>query len=58
MIGFLELFVHILVSPLRTQARMEGEIVLLWHQLNVLRQRLRRCFRRTYVARIGWMTGV
>jgi hypothetical protein len=39
MIDFLELFVHILVSPLKTQARLEAEIVLLRHQLNVLRQR-------------------
>jgi transposase InsO family protein len=41
MIGFLILFVHILVSPFRTQARLEAEIVLLRHQLNVLRQRVR-----------------
>jgi hypothetical protein len=39
MIDFLELFVHILVSPFKTQARLEAEIVLLRHQLNVLRQR-------------------
>jgi transposase InsO family protein len=41
MIGFLILFVHILVSPFRTQARLEAEIVLLRHQLNVLRQSAR-----------------
>jgi transposase InsO family protein len=39
MIDFLKLFVHILVSPFKTQARLEAEIVLLRHQLNVLRQR-------------------
>src|SRR6266850_4013820 len=39
MIDFLELFVHILVSPFKTQARLEAEIVLLRHQVNVLRQR-------------------
>src|SRR5258708_40146960 len=40
MIDFLELFVHILVSPFKTQARLEAEIVLLRHQVNVLHQRL------------------
>src|SRR5882762_3383147 len=40
MIGFLILLVHILVSPFKTQARMEAEIVLLRHQLSVLRQRV------------------
>jgi hypothetical protein len=39
MIAFLSLFLHILVSPFKTQARLEAEIVLLRHQLNVLRQR-------------------
>ena len=39
MIDFLELFVHILVSPFKTQARLEAEIVLLRHQVNVLHQR-------------------
>jgi transposase InsO family protein len=39
MIAFLSLFLHVLVSPLKTQARLEAEIVLLRHQLNVLRQR-------------------
>jgi hypothetical protein len=39
MIDFLKLFLHILVSPFKTQARLEAEIVLLRHQLNVLRQR-------------------
>jgi transposase InsO family protein len=40
MIALLNLFVHVLVSPFKTQARLEAEIVLLRHQLNVLRQRL------------------
>jgi hypothetical protein len=39
MTAFLSLFVHILVSPFRTQARLEAEIVFLRHQLNVLRRR-------------------
>jgi transposase InsO family protein len=39
MIGFLILFLHVLVSPFKTQARLEAEIVLLRHQLNVLRRR-------------------
>src|SRR5712671_1049829 len=40
MIAFLILFVHVLVSPFKTQARLEAEIVLLRHQLSVLRQRV------------------
>lgn len=40
MIGFLILFLHVLVSPFKTQARLEADIVLLRHQLNVLRQRV------------------
>jgi len=39
MISFLSLFVHVLVSPFKTLARLEAEIVLLRHQLNVLRRR-------------------
>jgi hypothetical protein len=38
MIAFLSLFRHILMSPFKTQARLEAEIVLLRHQLNVLRR--------------------
>ena len=37
MIGFLILFFHVLISPFKTQARPEAEIVLLRHQLGVLR---------------------
>src|SRR4029077_19562879 len=40
MIGFLILFFHVLISPFKTQARLEAEIVLLRHQLSVLRQRV------------------
>src|SRR5258705_1239025 len=40
MIGFLILFLDVLVSPFKTQARLEAEIVLLRHQLGVLRQRV------------------
>src|SRR5437879_8100187 len=39
MIAFLILFLHVLLSPFKTQARLEAEIVLLRHQLSVLRQR-------------------
>ncbi len=37
MIAFLSLFLHILVSPLKTHARLVAEIVTLPHQLNVVR---------------------
>ena len=40
MIAFLSLFLHVLISPFKTQARLEAEIVLLRHQLGVLRQRV------------------
>jgi transposase InsO family protein len=40
MVGFLILFLHVLVSPFKTQARLEAEIVLLRHQLSVLRRRV------------------
>src|SRR5260370_6729736 len=35
MIGFLILLLHVLVSPFKTQARLEAEIVLLRHQYRV-----------------------
>jgi hypothetical protein len=38
MIAFLSLFVHLLVSPFKTQAQLEAEIDILRHQLNVLRR--------------------
>ena len=40
MIGFLILFLHVLVSPFKTRARLEAEIIMLRHQLNVLRRRV------------------
>src|SRR5712672_4124889 len=40
MIAFLRLLLHILVSPFKTRARLEAEIILLRHQVNVLRRRL------------------
>jgi transposase InsO family protein len=40
MIEFLILFLHALAAPFKTQARLEAEIVLLRHQLSVLRQRI------------------
>lgn len=39
MIEFLSVFLHVLVSPFKTRARLEAEIVMLRHQLNVLRRR-------------------
>ena len=39
MIAFLSLFLHVLISPFKTQAQLEAEIVMLRHQLNVLRRR-------------------
>jgi hypothetical protein len=40
MIGFLILFLHVLVSPFNMQAQLAAEIVLLRHQLGVLGQRV------------------
>ena len=40
MVAFLILFLHVLISPFKTRARLEAEIVLLRHQLNVLRRRI------------------
>ena len=40
MIAFLSLLLHVVVSPFKTQARLEAEIIMLRHQLNVLRQRV------------------
>ena len=40
MIAFQSLFLQTLVSPFRMRARLEAEIVLLRHQLNVLRRRV------------------
>lgn len=38
MIAFLSLGLHVLISPFKTRARLEAEIVMLRHQLNVLRR--------------------
>jgi hypothetical protein len=40
MMAFLILVLHVVVSPFKTRARLEAEIVLLQHQLNVLRRRV------------------
>ncbi len=40
MIAFLSLFVYVLVSLFKTQARLEAEISVLRHQLNVLRRQV------------------
>jgi hypothetical protein len=42
MIAFLSLFLHVPVSPFKTQARLETEISVLRHQLNVLSRHLLR----------------
>ena len=40
MIAFLSLVLHVVVSPFKTKARLEAEIIMLRHQLNVLRRRV------------------
>jgi hypothetical protein len=40
MIAFLSLLLHIVVSPFKMKARLESEIIMLRHQLNVLRRRV------------------
>ena len=40
MVDFLKLFVHVLVSPFKSQARLQAEIVVLRQQLMVLRRRV------------------
>src|SRR5882672_7457160 len=39
MIAFLIQFLHVVVSPFRTKAQLEAEIIMLLHQLTVLRRR-------------------
>jgi transposase InsO family protein len=39
MVSFLGLLLHVLISPLKSRSRLEAEIILLRHQLNVLRRR-------------------
>jgi hypothetical protein len=41
MIAFLSLLLHVVVWPFKTTARLEAEIIMLRHQLNVLRRRAR-----------------
>jgi transposase InsO family protein len=38
MLDFVRLFIHVLAAPSRTQAKLEAEITMLRHQLNVLRR--------------------
>jgi hypothetical protein len=40
MLPFVGLLLHVLDSPFKTQARLEAEIIMLRHQLNVLRRRV------------------
>jgi transposase InsO family protein len=40
MMAFLSLVLHVVVSPFKTMARLEAEIIMLRHQLNVLRRRV------------------
>jgi len=40
MIAFLILFFHAAISPFKTRARLEDEIIVLRHQLNVLHRRV------------------
>jgi hypothetical protein len=40
MIAFLILLIHVVISPFKTKARLEAEIIMLRHQLNVLRRRV------------------
>jgi hypothetical protein len=54
MIDFLNLFAHVVVSPFKTRPQLEAEIVLLRHQLNVLRRRVCCCSSRS----TGWPTKV
>src|SRR3979411_1334057 len=52
MLDFLNLFVHVLVSPFKSQARLEAEIVVLRQQLMVLRRRLPSKPKLTVAARL------
>jgi hypothetical protein len=40
MIAFLSLVLHVVFSPFKAKARLEAEIIMLRHQLNVLRRRV------------------
>jgi transposase InsO family protein len=52
MTAFLSLFLHILGSPFKTQARLEAEILALRHQLNILRRQARSKSRLTVSDRL------
>src|ERR1700730_11114383 len=40
MIALMRLLLHVVISPFKTKARLEAEIIMLRHQLNVLLQRV------------------
>ena len=40
MVDFLKLLIHVLVTPFKSQARLEAEIVILRHELTLLRRRV------------------
>lgn len=40
MIEFLSLLLHVVVSPFKTPVQVEAEIVMLRHQLKLLRRRI------------------
>jgi len=42
MIAFLSLLLHVVASPLKAKAELEAEIIMLRHQLNVLRRSANR----------------
>src|SRR6266404_2449067 len=55
MITFLILFLHVLVSPFKARAQLEAEIVVLRHQLNVLRRRVSSKPKLAIVDRLLWV---
>ena len=40
MIVFLSLLLRVVISPFKTKARLEAEVILLRHQLNLVRRRI------------------
>jgi hypothetical protein len=58
MIGFLILFFHVVVSPFKTRARLEAEIIMLRHQLNMLRRRVPSKPRLTVVDRLFFVGSI
>jgi transposase InsO family protein len=57
MISFLSLLVHVVISPFKAQAQLEAEILLLRHQLNVLRRQVSAKPKLTVVDRLlfAWL---